>query len=273
MGCGRRGKFTSVGVTRASFNSSESSGDEDGVGSKNRLRRQAVSGLIAVLAQVVVASSASADTELLNESQRMRLEMLEQIERYRTSSATPAVKEFEPPSPPPGSVNQELPSSSSEEALPTLPTVISEEESLSLPGAQDEESAPPPSTSSAVTETASPSSSAANDVPEQSLPASETLSPTPNTIPKVSDEYTKSLPPQSAAVPAEEQARGNITVGLIGLVGGVLVGVAVLLNLPTDLAATANSSNAVVDTTPEGEKQQNYSSQAKDSERSTIPGI
>ncbi|CAK9857471.1 unnamed protein product, partial [Sphagnum jensenii] len=205
-----------------------------------------------------------------NESQRMRLEMLEQIERYRTSSATPAVKEFEPPSPPPGSVNQELPSSSSEEALPTLPTVISEEESLSLPGAQDEESAPPPSTSSAVTETASPSSSAANDVPEQSLPASETLSPTPNTIPKVSDEYTKSLPPQSAAVPAEEQAGGNITVGLIGLVGGVLVGVAVLLNLPTDLAATANSSNAVVDTTPEGEKQQNYSSQAKDSERSTI---
>ncbi|CAK9191130.1 unnamed protein product [Sphagnum jensenii] len=206
-----------------------------------------------------------------NESQRMRLEMLEQIERYRTSSATPAVKEFEPPSPPPGSINQELPSSSSEEALPTLPTVISEEESLSLPGAQDEESAPPPSTSSAVTETASPSSSAANDVPEQSLPASETLSPTPNTIPKVSDEYTKSLPPQSAAVPAEEQAGGNITVGLIGLVGGVLVGVAVLLNLPTDLAATANSSNAVVDTTPEGEKQQNYLSQAKDSERSTIP--
>ncbi|CAK9255029.1 unnamed protein product [Sphagnum jensenii] len=205
------------------------------------------------------------------QSQRMRLEMLEQIERYRTSSATPAVKEFEPPSPPPGSINQELPSSSSEEALPTLPTVISEEESLSLPGAQDEESAPPPSTSSAVTETASPSSSAANDVPEQSLPASETLSPTPNTIPKVSDEYTKSLPPQSAAVPAEEQAGGNITVGLIGLVGGVLVGVAVLLNLPTDLAATANSSNAVVDTTPEGEKQQNYLSQAKDSERSTIP--
>jgi hypothetical protein len=273
VGCGRRGKFTSVGVTRASFNSSESSGDEDGVGSKNRLRRQAVSGLIAVLAQVVVASSASADTELLNESQRMRLEMLEQIERYRTSSATPAVKEFEPPSPPPGPVNQELPSSSSEEALPTLPTVISEEESLSLPGTQDEESAPPPSTSSAVTETASPSSSAANDAPEQSLPASETLSPTPNTIPKVSDEYTKSLPPQSAAVPAEEQAGGNITVGLIGLVGGVLVGVAVLLNLPTDLAATANSSNAVVDTTPEGEKQQNYSSQAKDSEHSTIPGI
>ncbi|CAK9189802.1 unnamed protein product [Sphagnum troendelagicum] len=205
------------------------------------------------------------------QSQRMRLEMLEQIERYRTSSATPAVKEFEHPSPPPGSVNQELPSSSSEETLPTLPTVISEEESLSLPGAQDEESAPPPSTSSAVTETASPSSSAANDVPEQSLPASETLSPTPNTIPKVSDEYTKSLPLQSAAVPAEEQAGGNITVGLIGLVGGVLVGVAVLLNLPTDLAATANSSNAVVDTTPEGEKQQNYSSQAKDSERSTIP--
>lgn len=197
--------------------------------------------------------------------------MLEQIERHRTSSATPAVKEFEPPSPPPGSVNQELPSSSSEEALPTLPTVISEEESLSLPGAQDEESTPPPSTSSAVTETASPSSSATNDVPEQSLPASETLSPTPNTIPKESDEYTKSLPPQSAAVPAEEQAGGNITVGLIGLVGGVLVGVAVLLNLPTDLAATANSSNAVVDTTPEGEKQQNYSSQAKDSERSTIP--
>jgi hypothetical protein len=66
VGCGGRGKFTCVGVTRASFNSSESSGDEDGVGSKNRLRRQAVSGLIAVLAQVVVASSASADTELLN---------------------------------------------------------------------------------------------------------------------------------------------------------------------------------------------------------------
>jgi len=150
----------------------------------------------------------------LAESQRMRLEMLEQIERYRTSSATPAVKEFEPPSPPPGSVNQELPSSSSEEALPTLPTVISEEESLSLPGAQDEESAPPPSTSSAVTETASPSSSAANDVPEPSLPASETLSPTPNTIPKVSDEYTKSLPPQSAAVPAEVGA-GHFSLSII----------------------------------------------------------
>jgi hypothetical protein len=43
--------------------------------------------------------------------------------------------------------------------------------------------------------------------------------------------------------PGQEQAGGNITVGLIGLVGGVLVGVAVLLNLPTDLAATANSSN------------------------------
>jgi hypothetical protein len=66
VGCGRRGKSTCVAVTRASFNSSESPGDEDGVGSKNRLRRQAVSGLIAVLAQVVVATSASADTELLN---------------------------------------------------------------------------------------------------------------------------------------------------------------------------------------------------------------
>jgi hypothetical protein len=150
----------------------------------------------------------------LAESQRMRLEMLEQIERHRTSSATPAVKEFELPSPPPGSVIQELPSSSSEEALPTLPTVISEERSLSLPGAQDEESAPPPSTSSAVTETASPSSSVTNDVPEQSLPASETLSPTPNTIPKVSDEYTKSLPPQSAAVPAEVGA-GHFSLSII----------------------------------------------------------
>ncbi len=108
--------------------------------------------------------------------------MLEQIERHRTSSATPAVKEFELPSPPPGSVNQELPSSSSEEALPTLPTVISEEESLSLPGAQDEESAPPPSTS--------PSSSATNDVPEQSLP------------------------PQSAAVPAEVGA-GHFSLSII----------------------------------------------------------